>query len=180
MSFINQAGVAGRVASQSFDDNNALISKQQEIGRLKEEKASEYNKHVAQVNAHKTANANLSKTNQTLLTQVEKVALENQKYKELLAKPLGEILQENANYKKAYEEQQELIAIWMLKQRSMKKVAMDLGKELNVSEEDIINKSMSQQLAVVENNDDLEGIIPNTDMQFFQKHKDYILKSLKD
>lgn len=178
MGILNQAIGIGRSASESFDDNNTIINKQKEIGKLKEQNAADHQKHISEVSSHKNINASLAETNRKLLKKANDLGLENQNYKELLAKPLGDILQENADYKKAYEEQQALIAMWMLRQRAMKKVAFDLAKKLNIGEENIIDSAKNLASRVIEKNEDLEGTISSSNMQFFQKHKDYLLREM--
>lgn len=178
MSIINVAGASGRAASDSFDGNNKIISQQKQIGRLKEQNVQEHINHSNEMVSQQNQNLQLAQDRKYLLEKVEDLAVENQKYKELLAKPLGQILEENANYKKAYEEQQQLIALWMLRQRAMKKVAVDLAKENNISEQEIVNKSVELQKNVLTSENGQENIVSPQQMQYFEQHRKFLLREI--
>lgn len=121
---------------------------------------------------------------------LEKAHLQIEKYKATLARPLQSILDENAQlkkayeeqiqqYKKAYEEQQQITVLWLLRQRAMKKVALDLGKKLDISDQEILNQSVENAFKIIKNGDTLEGIVGEKEFQRFENHKSYLLGSIK-
>jgi len=157
-------------ASNAFDSINA----RQDAIHAQRDSLKKTNELVNQDRVIAQTNQN----NQILAAGNAMLAQENQKYKDILARPLGEILDENANLKKAVEEQKALIALWILRQRAMKKVAFDLAQNKGVSEDEIMQDAEKNMHKVLIQSDNLE-IIPDSNMEYFENHKNYLINNYK-
>jgi hypothetical protein len=70
------------------------------------------------------------------LEQLRTKAAEADHYRELLAKPLKDLLQEGADFKKAYEMQKELMQNWMVSQEAFRQLAKKYRTELGKTSEE--------------------------------------------
>lgn len=68
-------------------------------------------------------------------SDAQKAHAENKRYRALLARPLIEVLQENTDLKKAYEEQQKVLKDWIISQEAFRSLASRFRKELGISDE---------------------------------------------
>ena len=79
--------------------------------------------------------------NERYASQAQKAAddarAENERYRALLARPLIDVLQENTDLKKAYEEQQKLLKRWVVSQEAFRSLAHKFRKELGISDDKI-------------------------------------------
>lgn len=166
-------GMNGYLAGQSFNDRADLIEQRDTNSAINQNLREKENLLARKDHLH-------GLTEQRAI----RAETENEKYKKLLAKPLAEILEENENYKKAYEEQQEVIAVWMLSQVSMKKLAMDFAKKLNIPEEDF-TKNLPNEIFKIKNeafakNDlSMGGLVSEKTKTFLEKHKKALFDNMK-
>ena len=95
---------------------------------------------------------------------------------ELLAKPLKDILADHEKAQEAALAWDRFGAMWMLSQRAMRRVAMDLGAQLGVSEQEIVQRAMGYANAVLNGADeeDLGGTIAPAQMQHIGRHKAFL------
>ena len=94
----------------------------------------------------------------------------------VLAKPLSEIL---ADRKKAEETAlawDRFGAMWMLSQRAMRRVALDLAAQLGLSEEEVVARAMTHANAVLNGADevDLGGTIAPAQLQHIARHRNFL------
>jgi len=99
---------------------------------------------------------------------------------ELLAKPLNEILAERDRFKEAAAAWDAFGAMWVLSQRAMKRVALDLGAQLGVSPEDVVACALAHANDVL-NGDavDLDGTIAQAQMEHIARHKAFLRKQFR-
>ncbi|MDH6591772.1 hypothetical protein M2165_001661 [Variovorax sp. TBS-050B] len=95
---------------------------------------------------------------------------------ELLAKSLKDILADHEKAQEAALAWDRFGAMWMLSQRAMRRVAMDLGAQLGVSEQEIVQRAMGYANAVLNGADeeDLGGTIAPAQMQHIGRHKAFL------
>ncbi len=95
---------------------------------------------------------------------------------ELLAKPLKDILAEHEKAGESALAWDRYGAMWMLSQRAMRRVAMDLGAQLGVSEQEIVARAMTHANAVLNGADeeDLGGSIAPAQMAHIARHKAFL------
>ncbi len=163
---INQSGYIGSLQADSFHDKQDLIYKDKQINKAKDD-----------LIAHQNINANLGQNNQILLDNNLRLEREKNSYKEQLARPLMEILDENADLKKALEEQKQLMGLWMLSQSSFKKIALDLGKQKGLTEQEIKKKS-EENMNNILNGSTLDGVVTESSMVYFEKYKTQLIKKI--
>jgi len=95
---------------------------------------------------------------------------------ELLARPLKDILADHEKAQEAALAWDRFGAMWMLSQRAMRRVAMDLGAQLGVSEQEIVQRAMGYANAVLNGADeeDLGGTVAPAQMQHIGRHKAFL------
>lgn len=76
---------------------------------------------------------------------------EKEAYKRLLSRPLQEIAAVNGDFKKTYEQQQQLLAEWIMGQKAYKETAMQLGLQVGKNPEEVQNIASGNYTAVLEN-----------------------------
>ena len=89
--------------------------------------------------------------NQVLKARAEKSSQEADAYKSLLSRPMQEIAQVNGDFKKAYDDQQELLATWIMGQKAYKETAEQLGLQLNKTPEEVTELARKNVVSVLEN-----------------------------
>ncbi len=72
-------------------------------------------------------------------------------YKQLLAQPMQVIAEHNGDFKKTYEEQQTLLADWMVSQKAFKELAIQFGSEKGFSPTEVIDIGLDKEIDVLEN-----------------------------
>jgi len=99
---------------------------------------------------------------------------------ELLAKPLSEILAERDKFKEAAAAWDAFGAMWVLSQRAMKRVALDLAAQQGVSPEDVVTRALAHANEVL-NGDavDLDGTIVEAQMEHIARHKAFLRKQFR-
>lgn len=146
------SGQAGAAASQSYIDNATIIQQRREM-------MERQNKHQESENRKTDQLVSQGQSLVQANDRVKDLAEENKRYKEMLARPLAEILQENADMKRAYEDQQRLVLKWLLSQRCMKKVAIDLGKNQGLNESQVFEMCNENEVKVLDEFSNLDGVI---------------------
>ncbi|WPH20276.1 hypothetical protein [Variovorax paradoxus] len=94
----------------------------------------------------------------------------------VLAKPLAEILAEREKADEAALAWDRFGAMWMLSQRAMRRVALDLAAQLGVSEEEVVARAMGHANAVLNGADevDLGGTIAPAQLQHIARHRAFL------
>lgn len=99
---------------------------------------------------------------------------------EILAKPLSEILAERDKFKEAAAAWDAFGAMWMLSQRAMKRVALDLAARQGVSEEEVVARALAFANAVLNGDgDDLDGAIAEAQMGHIARHKPLLRRQFR-
>ncbi|CAN7529635.1 hypothetical protein [Variovorax paradoxus] len=94
----------------------------------------------------------------------------------VLAKPLAEILAEREKADEAALAWDRFGAMWMLSQRAMRRVALDLAAQLGLSEEEVVARAMTHANAVLNGADevDLGGTIAPAQLQHIARHRNFL------
>jgi len=94
----------------------------------------------------------------------------------VLAKPLAEILAEREKADEAALAWDRFGAMWMLSQRAMRRVALDLAAQLGLSEEEVVARAMGHANAVLNGADevDLGGTIAPAQLQHIARHRNFL------
>ncbi|MDQ0017289.1 hypothetical protein J2W23_005702 [Variovorax boronicumulans] len=94
----------------------------------------------------------------------------------ILAKPLSEILADREKAEEAALAWDRFGAMWMLSQRAMRRVALDLAAQLGVSEEEVVARAMTNANAVLNGADevDLGGTIAPAQLQHIARHRNFL------
>lgn len=79
---------------------------------------------------------------------------ESQKYESLLAQPMGIIAEKNADFKKTYEEQQTILADWMVSQKAFKELAIEFGFDKGYTPEQVKAMGLDKEVDVLEDKND--------------------------
>ena len=99
---------------------------------------------------------------------------------ELLAKPLNEILADRDKALEAASAWDAFGAMWMLSQRAMRRVAMDLAAQQGVSEADVVARAMQHANAVLNTEDEtLGGSIAPAQLAHIARHKPFLRKQFR-
>ncbi|AGU52247.1 hypothetical protein VAPA_1c51930 [Variovorax paradoxus B4] len=100
----------------------------------------------------------------------------------VLAKPLAEILAERERADEAALAWDRFGAMWMLSQRAMRRVALDLAAQLGVSEEEVVARAMTHANAVLNGADevDLGGTIAPAQLQHIARHRNFLRKQFRN
>jgi hypothetical protein len=100
---------------------------------------------------------------------------------EILAKPLSEILADREKSEEAALAWDRFGAMWMLSQRAMRRVALDLAAQLGVSEEEVVARAMANANAVLNGADevDLDGTIAPAQLQHIARHRNFLRKQFR-
>lgn len=110
---------------------------------------------------------------QTLQEQVDGL-------EEVLAKPLNEILADREKSQEAAAAWDAFGAMWMLSQRAMRRVALDLAAAQGVSEADVVARAMAYANEVLNGDDlDLGGTIAEAQMAHIARHKPFLRKQFR-
>ena len=99
---------------------------------------------------------------------------------EILAKPLNEILADREKSQEAAAAWDAFGAMWMLSQRAMRRVALDLAAQLGVTEADVVARAMAYANEVLNGDDvDLGGTIAEAQMAHVARHKPFLRKQFR-
>ena len=98
----------------------------------------------------------------------------------LLAKPLNEILEDREKALEAASAWDAFGAMWLLSQRAMRRVAMDLAAQQGVSEADVVARAMQHANPVLNTEDEaLGGSIAPAQMEHIARHRPYLRKQFR-
>jgi hypothetical protein len=99
---------------------------------------------------------------------------------ELLNKPLSAILAERDQFKESAAAWDAFGAMWVLSQRAMRRVALDLATQLGVSEADVVARAMAYANQVLNTEDeDLGGSIAPAQLAHIARHKPFLRKQFR-
>lgn len=99
---------------------------------------------------------------------------------EVLAMPLKDILAEHDKLKKNAAAWDSYAAMWMLGQRAMRRVAMDLAAKQGVSEEAVVAQALRYATDVLNNEgEDLGGSVAPTQLAHIARHKPFLRAQFK-
>ncbi|WP_455556193.1 hypothetical protein [Comamonas sp.] len=109
--------------------------------------------------------------------QFEAMQAQMEELQEVLAKPLKDILADHAQMKKNAAAWDAYAAMWMLGQRAMRRVAMDLAAKQGVSEEDVVRRALNYANAVLNTEEeDLGGSLAPAQLEHINRHKAFLCK----
>ena len=98
----------------------------------------------------------------------------------LLAKPLNEILEDREKALEAASAWDAFGAMWLLSQRAMRRVAMDLAAQQGVSEAEVVARAMQHANVVLNSEDEtLGGTIAPAQLAHIARHKPFLLKQFR-
>ena len=99
---------------------------------------------------------------------------------DILAKPLSEILAEREKSQEAAGAWDAFGAMWMLSQRAMRRVALDLAAAQGVSEQDVVARAMQYANEVLNGDGvDLGGTIAEAQMAHIARHRPFLRKQFR-
>lgn len=99
---------------------------------------------------------------------------------EVLAKPLNDILAERDKALEAAAAWDAFGAMWMLSQRAMRRVAMDLAAQAGISEAEVVARALRHANAVLHTEDeDLGGSLAAAQKAHIARHKAYLRKQFR-
>ena len=99
---------------------------------------------------------------------------------DILAKPLSEILADSDKLKEAAAAWDAFGAMWMLSQRAMRRVALDLAAPQGVSEQEVVARAMQYANAVLNTEDEtLGGSIAPAQLAHIARHKPFLRKQFR-
>jgi len=112
--------------------------------------------------------------------QFEALQAKVEELQEILAKPLTEILADREKFKDAAAAWDSFGAMWMLSQRAMKRVALDLAAQQGVSEEEVVARAMGHANAVLNGDgENLGGTIAEAQMAHIARHRAFLRKQFR-
>lgn len=99
---------------------------------------------------------------------------------EILAMPLDRILAERDRFKEAAAAWDSFGAMWMLSQRAMKRVALDLAAAQGVSEDEVVSRALDFANDVLNGDGvDLGGTIAEPQLAHIARHKPFLRKQFR-
>ena len=122
----------------------------------------------------------LPPTSAQLEARVEALQEQIDVLQEILAKPLSEILADTEKSQEAAAAWDSFGAMWMLSQRAMRRVALDLAVQQGVSEAEVVARAMALANDVLNGDGvDLGGTIAAPQMAHIARHKPYLRKQFR-
>jgi len=101
-------------------------------------------------------------------------------FQALLAKPLNEILADREKALEAAAAWDAFGAMWVLSQRAMRRVALDLAAQQGVTEADVVARAMRYANEVLNGDGvDLGGTIAAAQMAHIARHRPYLRKQFR-
>jgi len=99
---------------------------------------------------------------------------------EILSKPLAEILADRDKFKEAAAAWDAFGAMWMLSQRAMRRVALDLAVQQGVGEAEVVARAMAYANDVLNGDGvDLGGSIAEAQMAHIARHRPFLRKQFR-
>lgn len=75
-------------------------------------------------------------------------------YENLLSQPMHAIAEQNESFKETYEEQQTLLATWMVSQKAFKELAIQFGLEKGMEPQEVIEMGKDKEIDVLNDKHD--------------------------
>ena len=98
----------------------------------------------------------------------------------ILAKPLNEILGDREKAQDAAAAWDAFGAMWMLSQRAMRRVALDLAAQLEISESEVVARAMQHANEVLNGDGvDLGGTIAAPQLEHIARHRAFLRKQFR-
>ena len=98
----------------------------------------------------------------------------------ILAKPLNEILADREKAQDAAAAWDSFGAMWMLSQRAMRRVALDLAAQLEISESEVVARAMQHANEVLNGDGvDLGGTIAAPQLEHIARHRAFLRKQFR-
>ena len=99
---------------------------------------------------------------------------------DILAKPLVEILADREKSQEAAAAWESFGAMWMLSQRAMRRVAVDLATAQGVSEAEVVARALRYANEVLNGDgENLGGTIVEAQMAHIERHKPFLRKQFR-
>lgn len=112
--------------------------------------------------------------------QLETLQEQMEALQEVLAKPLKDLLAEHAQSQKTAAAWEAFGAMWMLSQRAMRRVAMELAAQQGVSADEVVARALRYANAVLNTEDeDLGGTLAPAQLAHIARHKPMLRKQFK-
>lgn len=112
--------------------------------------------------------------------QFEALKAKVEDLQEILAKPLSEILAERDRFKEAAAAWDAFGAMWVLSQRAMKRVALDLAAQQGVSEEEVVARALAHANEVLNGDGvDLGGVVAEAQLAHIARHRPALRKQFR-
>ena len=112
--------------------------------------------------------------------QLETLQEQMEALQEVLAKPLKDILADHAQSQKTAAAWEAFGAMWMLSQRAMRRVAMELAAQQGVSADEVVARALRYANAVLNTEDeDLGGTVAPAQLAHIARHKPMLRKQFK-
>ena len=122
----------------------------------------------------------LPPTSAQLEERVEALQAQLADLKEVLDKPLSEILADTDKSREAAAAWDAFGAMWMLSQRAMRRVALDLAAQQGVGEAEVVARAMALANEVLNGDGvDLGGTIAAPQMEHIARHKPFLRKQFR-
>ena len=117
---------------------------------------------------------------QALQERAEALQEQVDDFQALLAKPLNEILADREKALEAATAWDRFGAMWMLSQRAMRRVALDLAAQQGVTEADVVARAMRYANEVLNGDgEDLGGTIAPAQLAHIARHRPYLRKQFR-
>lgn len=149
-----QTAVINGLLAENYGKND-LIRSAESRSRDAESKANDMERRAktVEIEAEELAYEvrKLKKENEKIRNQALAAQQEAEKYRQLLSLPMKEIAEINGDFKKAYDQQQQLLAEWIMGQKAYRETAMQLGSSLDMTPEQIQKIAAPNFTAVLEN-----------------------------
>ena len=117
--------------------------------------------------------------NKELFQATIKYKEEAEYYKKLLAKPMAEIAQANRSFKETYEAQMDLLAEWMVSQKSFKELAIQFGIEKGLTSDEVIEMGLNKKIDVLESNNETSHNTNANNSSIIKPHIDKLKNKIK-
>ena len=112
--------------------------------------------------------------------QFEALKTKVEDLQEILAKPLNEILADREKFKEAMAAWDSFGAMWMLSQRAMKRVALDLAAQQGVTDAEVVARAMAYANQVLNGDgENLGGTIAEAQLAHIARHKPFLRKQFR-
>ena len=111
-----------------------LLQKEQESSDIASKKGQENSELKFKLRHQETLRQNAEISNGERSRQLDRSLNELREYEELLARPLHEIAARHGTFRERYDEQQTLLAEWMVSQNTFRSLTKEYGKRLGLSD----------------------------------------------